>query len=538
MKLNLKIGAAIVAVAGLTGSLANASVITVTGGAVNYSLQGETIYGSTGVTTLPPITVLLNADYTLQDNIQVVITGATVGGNTNAQLNVNGGSSGAPANGVHCWAPATVGPPATALQENSIIVSLVPSTPVTNTIALRVTQKNVASSVGNICRIQGIDVTSPSIAKLTTVAATWNALTATTNIPFDSSGAATTVAQTISQFTLDWGNTNATRALSGIVDVTSGRKNFFNTATGPTCIPTVTVPCPANNDITTSVATDLATGTITAGLAAAGNFFATGSPVVTLNTATETLTGNFGELTGVGGCTPASAASGAPAGFTLALATSVLNTFPAAGQVLSVPTNCQTIVSLITPGGNGQAFNETYTFTGGEAQVMSAPQTFTSTVQFAYTGAVAAGGTAKDSVTLTGNPGAWTLNGFNAFVSYMPFGTGISQVVYLSNKSTQTGGVTIVGYTGNASPGNTFTVNAGTIGPGTVMALSAALVSAVNTAFPGYSGKVSFNVIANIPAGLAELYTSYNVNNDRVNVVNTSNGRVTQTGNSTTGGNL
>jgi hypothetical protein len=507
MKLNLKIGAAIVAAAGLTGGVANASSITVTGGAVNYSLEGQTIFGSTGVVTLPDLVITLGADYTLQDNINVVIAGATVGGNTSTQLNVNGGTSAAPANGVHCWA---VGP-----IENSIIVSLVNVTG--NTIALRVTQKNVASSVGNLCRIRGIDVTSPSIAHLTTVTGTWGALTANNNVPFDASTPSpTTIAQTISQFTLDWGTTNATKSLSGVVDVTSGRKWFFSSATGNN----TTGPAAAgNSDVTTSVATDLA----------AAGFFA--GPVVTLNTATETLTGNFGELTGVGGCSAANAVGG----FTLGLAT---GGGPAASQVLTLPTNCQSIVSVITPGGAGEAFTETYTFTGGKNQVMSAPQAFAANVQFAYTGNVSGGGTNTGALSLAAtNPGAWTLNGFSAFVMYMPFGTGISQVVYLTNKSNQTGTVTIVGY--NDQGAVLASTAVGTIGPGTVLVLSAPLVSAVNAAFgAGFTGKVSFNVIANIPAGLAELYTAYNVSGNRVNVVNTSNGRVTQTGNSTTGGNL
>ena len=55
----------------------------------------------------------------------------------------------------------------------------------------------------------------------------------------------------------------------------------------------------------------------------------------------------------------------------------------------------------------------------------------------------------------------------------------------------------------------------------------------------GYTGKVSFNVVANFPAALGELYSAYNVGgSDRGTVVNTSNGRVTSGGNSTTGGSL
>jgi len=535
MKLNLKIGAAIFAVAGLTAGLANASVISTTGAggapvaAANYSLEGETLYGSTGTTTLPDVTVLLNADYTLQDNIVLTIFGATVGGNTSTALNVNAGTAAAPAAGVHCWAstaPITAPPGTAPYTENSIIVSLVNVTG--NAINLRVTQKNVASSVGNYCRIKGIDVTSPSIAVLTTVTAEWLAHTATTNIPFDASTTPDTIlAQTISQFASLWGVTaSGQRSLSGVVDVTSGRKFFFgnpssNVSTGPAAA--------GNTDVANIQIKDFATGTVTAGLANAGNFFATGSPVVTLNNTVLALTGNFSELAGVGGtCTlPAPATSFVTLLTTLA---------PASSEVDAITSNCQLINSTITPGGPGKTDNITYTFNGTSGIVIPAPQSFTGTVKFNYTGAVAAGGTTTGVDTIAAqNPGAWTLNGFSAFVSYMPFATGISQVVYLTNKSNQTGAIQITGYT---DTGVAFTANAGTIAGGKIVALGAALGAAVNAAVPSFTGKVSFNVIANIPAGLAELYTSYNVNNDRVNVVNTSNGRVTQTGTSTTGGNL
>ena len=35
------------------------------------------------------------------------------------------------------------------------------------------------------------------------------------------------------------------------------------------------------------------------------------------------------------------------------------------------------------------------------------------------------------------NAGAWTLNGFQAKVAYMPFQTGIGQVIYIANRSSQ-----------------------------------------------------------------------------------------------------
>jgi hypothetical protein len=490
--------------------VANASTLTVT--PVKYSLEGQTIYGSTGVTTLPDILVTLNADYTLSDNITLLIAGATVGGATSTLLNSNAGTFAVPANGIHCYTAGGA--------DNPLIVSLIVVTG--NSIALRVTQKTATSTVGDLCLIRGIQVTSPSIAVLTTVTATWAAATATTNIAFDASTPSpTTLASTISQFTSNWGAT-PTVGLSGIVDVTSGRKWFFGSATGNVAAGPAAA---TNTDVTTATTSDLATGPSASGLATAGNFFAVGSPIATLTNTTFTLNGTFTELTGVGGCTTATSASG----LTVTLA-------GGGTQVVTIPLTCAAITDVVTPTAAGQSPVVTFTFSGGEGQVIPAPQVFTASMKFAYTGTIAAGGTGSGSRTdAASNPGAWTLNGFSAFVSYMPFGTGISQILYLTNKSSQTGAITIVGYNDQGAVLTSFA--AGSIGPGKVIALTTSLVNAVTAAYGAtFTGKVSFNVIANIPAGQAELYSAYNVSGNRVSVLNTSNGRVTLSpGNSTTG---
>jgi len=524
MKLNLKIGAALLAAAGLTAGLADASTIAVTGGEANFSLEGETIYGSTGTTTLPAIQVTLQADYTLQDNITVALSGATISNaGTTTNLNVNGGTSGAPANGIHCWAP---GAPAT---ENSIIVSLINVTG--NNIAIRVTQKNVASSVGNICRVQGIVVTSPSIAVLTTVNVTWNAATATTNIPFDSSGTPTALAQTVSQFVSNWGTAGnppaipAETPLQGIVDVSTGRLYFANTASGGLAIP----PGPTNNDLTTVYIQDLAAGPSAAGLATAGNFFFTGSPIATLTNTVQTLTGNFQEL---------AFATGANAGkcsYASATAATALVITNAGAGVLSgqtVPTNCSSVSLTLTPAGAGEVDTTKYKFDGSNQEKIAAPQNFSATVVWSYSGPVAAGGTATGSRTDSYTPGSWKLNGFSAFVSYMPFGTGLTQILYLTNKSaTQSGAVTfsnIYNDSGTACPDFT---TAASIGSATVKNLGPEFNAGILACYgASFGGKVSFNVIANVPNSTAELYSAYNAGGgNRVSVLNTSNGRVTTT---------
>jgi hypothetical protein len=109
--------------------------------------------------------------------------------------------------------------------------------------------------------------------------------------------------------------------------------------------------------------------------------------------------------------------------------------------------------------------------------------------------------------------------------------------VYLTNKSGLTGEINVSGYN---EAGTACNFSAGSIAGGRVQSLSTALLSGFEGCYgAGYTGKVSFNVVANFPAARGELYSAYNVGgSDRGTVVNTSNGRVTSGGNSTTGGSL
>ena len=108
--------------------------------------------------------------------------------------------------------------------------------------------------------------------------------------------------------------------------------------------------------------------------------------------------------------------------------------------------------------------------------------------------------------------GAWVLNGFQALIPYMPYGTGISQVIYLVNRGSQAGDVT-VDYTdqnGNqASLGVVANLGATTtlsIGPLIKAALPAALQN---------SGRIGLTVTANVPAGDVQINSQYNVSGNR-----------------------
>lgn len=520
MKLNLKIGAALVAVAGLMAVGANASTITVT--TVTYSLEGQTLAGNVGVTTLPGVLVTLQADYAVNDLIALSVAGATVGGNTMSQLNQDTGLSTSSVNtlGIHCWRPAGAQPsPNNTLLEDAIIVSFVNI--VGNQVNLRVTAKATNSAVGSICRVAGIDVTDPSLATLTTVTEYWVATIASGTLMFDQTndgGAPAvvgpiTVAATLSQFSTSWG-TAAGSALTGVIDVNTGRKYF---AAG-------TLAGVPNNVYASSIATN---SDATVGVAKDLNVAALYSaPTATLDSAVFKLSGNFAHLSATATCTAAEP------GITL---TSV----GGATVTTAVAADCKSASISDAIAVVGQTQTATFKFDGNAGRVIAAPQSFANMASITLTYHLTGSPAVTGSVAPVFSAGSWALNGFNAFTSYMPFGTGLSQIVYLTNKSNQSGAVTIFGFNdaGVAFPSTVV----GTINAGSVLSLSAAVITAVQTAYgASFSGKVSFNVIANIPAGSAELYTSYrdNVNGARANVVNTSNGRVTSGGNSTTGGNL
>jgi hypothetical protein len=52
-------------------------------------------------------------------------------------------------------------------------------------------------------------------------------------------------------------------------------------------------------------------------------------------------------------------------------------------------------------------------------------------------------GTASSITVNNVSLGAWKLNGFQSQVAYMPYQTGIGQIIYLANRSSQAGAITV-----------------------------------------------------------------------------------------------
>lgn len=445
---------------------AQSATLSAVGGPDVLSQQGQALSGSTAAQPLPAMSVLLGADYSVNDNITVRIGGATVGGATDANL--------ATAANITCD-----GGPA-------LILSYI--TRSGNDIFLRVTQKNVLNTVGVTCTIGGagtIEVTAPSVSVLTNVSATWLATTAITNIPFDpvsNVGGNVLLASVIDQFR----TTPAPVGLNGVVNVNEpSLRTQFLTNDGAVF--------PGNEDrLVLNTLNDFAV--VTTG------------PVATLTSIVATVNGDFSHIdVNSNGCTNAELAG-------------VVDTTATSGtDVTTIAANCQSITYTYTPGAGAVA--HTFTF-GPSGRVISAPQAFTATAQYNYTGVIAGTFSETDGPV---SAGAWSLNGFSAFIPYMPYATGISQIIYLTNKSAQTGAVTINGY--NAA-GVACNFSAGSVSGNRVTQLSGPIKAGFEACYgAGFDGRISFNITANIPGALAEVVSAYNVNGDRVQVINNSNGK-------------
>ena len=111
--------------------------------------------------------------------------------------------------------------------------------------------------------------------------------------------------------------------------------------------------------------------------------------------------------------------------------------------------------------------------------------------------------------------GSWTLNGANVFVPYMPYGAGISQVLYVTNDSNQTGDIEVTAFD---EDGNSY-------GPWNIGSSEAKSITKVTGLInqrlydAGFtSGKVALDIVVNAPSGQVDVTSSYNVRGNRVSV--------------------
>ncbi len=116
--------------------------------------------------------------------------------------------------------------------------------------------------------------------------------------------------------------------------------------------------------------------------------------------------------------------------------------------------------------------------------------------------------------------GKWDLNGASAYVPYMPYGTGVSQILYVSNQGNQSGAIEVSAFDENGNTYGPYTL--GTAAPKSITKITGDLEDALaNDGF--VKGKLAFTVTVTAPKASIEVYSGYNAGNDRGLVINSSN---------------
>jgi hypothetical protein len=438
-----------------------------------YDISSQALLGST---SLDPELVVAPIEVTL---------GADYAVNDTITLTFSGGTVSGPST-VTCVGPA------------GLLVSFI-NQPSANVFNYRVTFKNdLVDSTGDVCTWNDDGFTvDPSTLDPNGLAVTYSARATVPNLPLDEGGMRTARLFNI----YDQFRGAVTQEFDGVVDVESGRQDFVG----------------VNNDVLVlQVSNNVCDGECSY------NPYIDGEDdiVADLDTVSIEIEGDFSY-------------AGCGDDFNPALLTVQRN--PAGGGTIAVADNC--LSATITDVAPAEDITWTYTVTayGGGGEVLDAAQSFDSLVEFAYTSYYDEEGVDSD----TDDAGSWTLNGFSAFVPYMPYNdaAGISQIIYITNKSNQSSTLDIDAYN-QAGVECSFTTTT-VAGPGAVTLLTGDVKAGLEACYgAGFNDRVSFNVTGSLPGSLAELVTAYNVNGNRVQVINNSNGRVTSDGDSNLGGNL
>jgi len=144
---------------------------------------------------------------------------------------------------------------------------------------------------------------------------------------------------------------------------------------------------------------------------------------------------------------------------------------------------------------------------GGNDQILPATS-FTGTHVLNFTGIGGDGSITVASVDL----GEWLLNGFQAFLSYTPYGSGISQVIYVANRGSQSGDVTVDYVAQDGSSGSLGVV--GTLAATSTLSIGPAIQAALPAALQNF-GRLALTVVANVPACDAQINAQYNASGNR-----------------------
>ena len=291
--------------------------------------------------------------------------------------------------------------------------------------------------------------------------------------------------------------------LNGIIDVYQDRKAFFdpeivcpggNATAAPACAPT-----PALTPFTQNDTLNFSTFTLGNPIPALWS-----APTVTPTAAVITITGDFSWVDGADTNSTCDAGEFAAA----------LQGF--GGWTVGSTSNCQQavlnqdtpIVDAVTTGYFRVPGNKTLSATD-----------FVGNVEWTY--GLTASPATVGKTALAWDPGAWTINGAQVYIQYMPYGDGLSRIIYAANDGVLNPEVT-ADITAN---GTTFSCALGIAPAKTVTSLSGVIDTCVAAAGIT-SGKVAILLTFIAPDVDIEVYSAYNAGGtDRGTVVNTSNGR-------------
>lgn len=178
-----------------------------------------------------------------------------------------------------------------------------------------------------------------------------------------------------------------------------------------------------------------------------------------------------------------------------------------------------TATKIVAKCAAGASFAPSFTIAANNKVAIPA-QGFSVTANQAYSVGPVAG-----VAELSRSAGTWSLNGSNVEVAYMPYASNISQVINVTNRSSQTGDVSVVAI---AQDGKKYDLGvvaqskAGTILPiaGPIKTALEAKVGAITS-----TQRFALQIVTNAPEAAVEVYSAYNVGSTGARlVVNTSNG--------------
>jgi len=481
MKLKSNIGySAVAAAVAVACGAAYAAVPTGAGVTTVFSAEGGATAAATSVVT-STVSVVLGSDYIANDTVELAVTGASfVAGTSTVATSANNAA-------VTCGS-----------SPNTLTLGFLSRS--ATSANYRVTGTG-GSQNGLTCSF-ALPILASSLATAGTVPrVSWTAKTAQSGLVFDDATRVATLGSVKSQFA----SPSSVGTLNGVVNVDSGRYQF------------------TAHDTTSLLSTGGSSDTLTFTLA---NDTALTNPAV-LTSVVAVISGDFSFVDGgdtTAGCSVADLSAGH-------------GRISATGGTLSINSACSALTFTATTAGAsvisfGTSSSSTTPTNGG---IITAPQSFTvAPLTYTYggpSGTTGSTGSASVAFSTTGSAGAWSLNGSISKISYMPYGTGISRIVYITNRSTQTGGVSATAI--NDAGVACSIANVGTSTKGSVTNLSTGLDAGVAACYgASYTGKVAFEITANIPGNKAEVYSAYNVNGNRVLVVNDTNGK-TVTGGAT-----